>query len=49
MKNRRAAGAGNIPAEVLKADPYMLADILLPLFQDIWQREKFPKNGKKES
>jgi hypothetical protein len=35
MKNEKAAGADNIPAEVLKADPYMSADILLPLFQDI--------------
>jgi hypothetical protein len=43
MKNGKAAGADNIPAEVLKADPYMSADILLPLFQDIWQKEKFPK------
>jgi hypothetical protein len=30
-------------AEVLKADPYAAADILLPLFQEIWQKEKFPK------
>jgi hypothetical protein len=44
--NGKAAGADNIPAEVLKADPYMSADILLPLFQDIWQREKFPKEWK---
>jgi hypothetical protein len=29
MKNGKAAGADNIPAEVLKADPYMSADILL--------------------
>ena len=39
MKNEKAAGADNIPPEVLKADPYTLANILLPLFQDIWQRE----------
>jgi hypothetical protein len=24
----------------------MSADILLPLFQDIWQKEKFPKEWK---
>jgi len=46
MKNRKAAGADNIPAEVLKANPYISADILLPLFQDIWQKETFPKEWK---
>jgi hypothetical protein len=46
MKNGKAAGADNIPAEVLKADPYMSADILLSLFQDIWQKEKVPKERK---
>jgi len=43
MKNGKAAGADNIPAEVLKVDPYISAYILLPLFQDIWQTETFPK------
>jgi len=46
MKNGKAAGADNIPAEVLKVDSYMSADILFPLFQDIWQKEKFPKEWK---
>jgi hypothetical protein len=46
MKKGKAAGSDNIPAEVLKADPYATADILLPLFQDIWQKEKFPKEWK---
>ena len=46
MKNGKAAGADNIPAEVLKVDPYILADILLPLFQDIWQTKTFPKEWK---
>jgi len=27
-------------------EPYILADILLPLFQDIWQTETFPKEWK---
>jgi len=46
MKNGKSAGADNIPAEVLKVDPYISADILLPLFQDIWQTETFPKEWK---
>jgi hypothetical protein len=46
MKNGKAAGLDNIPAEILKADPYAAADILLPLFQDIWQKEKFLKEWK---
>ena len=46
MKNGKAAGAGNIPAEVIKVEPYILADILLPLFQVIWQTETFPKEWK---
>ena len=46
MKNGKATGTDNIPAEVLKADPYISADILLPLFQDIWQKETFPKESK---
>jgi len=46
MKNGKAAGAHNIPAKVLKANPYISADILLPLFQDIWQKEMFPKEWK---
>jgi hypothetical protein len=35
-KNGKAAGTDNIPAEVLKVDPYATADILLPLFQAMW-------------
>jgi len=46
MKNGKAAGADNIPTEVLKLDPYISADILLPPFQVIWQKEKFPKEWK---
>jgi hypothetical protein len=46
VNNGKAAGADNIPAEVLKADPYMSADILFPSFQDIWHRQKFPKEWK---
>ena len=46
MKNGKAAGSDNIRDEVLKVDSYAMADILLPLFQDIWQNEKFPKEWK---
>jgi hypothetical protein len=46
MKNGKAAGPANITAEVLKADPYAMADTLLLLFQDIWHKEKFPKDWK---
>jgi hypothetical protein len=38
MKNGKTAGLDNIPAEVLKVDPHATADILLPLFQDTWQK-----------
>jgi hypothetical protein len=46
MKNGKSAGLDNIPAEVLKIDQHAMADILLPLFQDMWQKEKFPKEWK---
>jgi hypothetical protein len=43
MKNVKATGSDNIPAEILKVDPNVAADMLLLLFQDIWKEEKFPK------
>jgi len=46
MKNGKASGTDNIPAEVLKTGPHISADILLPLFQDIWQKEMFHKEWK---
>jgi hypothetical protein len=46
MKNGKAAGPDNNLDEVLKADPYTAPDILLPLFENIWQKQKFPKEWK---
>jgi hypothetical protein len=46
VKSRKAAGPDHIPPEVLKAEPYVAADNILPLFQDIWQKGKFPKEWK---
>jgi hypothetical protein len=43
MKNGKAAGSDNIPAELLKLYSLKAADMLLSLFQEIWQREIFPK------
>jgi hypothetical protein len=43
MKKGKAAGSDNILAEVLKADPYAKADILLPPLQEIWHKQKFGK------
>jgi hypothetical protein len=34
MINGKAAGSDNIPVEILKVDPNVAADMLLPLFQD---------------
>ena len=45
MKYRKAAGSDNIPVEVLKVDPHAMA-VILPLFQDIWQKVKFCKEWK---
>ena len=46
IKIGKATGADNIPAEVLKVDPYLSAVVLLPLFQEIWQKEKLLKEWK---
>lgn len=42
LKNGKAAGNDNIPAEALKADPHITARAFLPLFQAIWLEEKLP-------
>jgi hypothetical protein len=48
MKIGKAAGSDNIPAEILKLDSSKAADMLLPLFQEICQKERFPKEWKEE-
>jgi hypothetical protein len=45
-KNQKAAGAVRIPAEVLKVEPNVSADMLYPLFLDIWNEERFPSDWK---
>jgi Reverse transcriptase (RNA-dependent DNA polymerase)/Domain of unknown function (DUF6451) len=42
LKNGKAAGVDNIPAEILKVDTDLTARALLPLFQNIWRNEEFP-------
>lgn len=32
----------NLNAELFKADPNLIAEILLPLFTEIWEQEKVP-------
>jgi hypothetical protein len=46
MKNKKAAGLDNIPAKILKSDTSKAADMFLPLFQEIWQGERFPREWK---
>jgi hypothetical protein len=42
MKNGKAAGPDGIPAEALKTDVETTADMLLPLFEKIWEQEEIP-------
>ena len=42
-KSGKATGSDNINAEMLKVDLDLSADILSPLFQDIWVKEQIPK------
>jgi hypothetical protein len=39
MKNGKAAGLDTIPNEIVELDSSKAADMLLPPFQYIWQRE----------
>ena len=46
LKNGKAAGADEIPAEALKVDPEMLAEILYGLLEKIWEEEEIPLEWK---
>jgi hypothetical protein len=48
MKRGKAAWADNIPAEILQADPHLSAEVLYPLFLDMWEEERFLKIPKRE-
>jgi hypothetical protein len=42
LKNRKSPGQDNLSAELFKADPQLAADLLQPLFADIWEGKKLP-------
>jgi hypothetical protein len=42
MKNGKTGGSDGIVSEILKADITLTTGILFPLFQDVWEQEKFP-------
>ena len=46
MKNNKAAGPDNIPAEALKAGTETTVELLHPLFENIWKTEKIPTQWK---
>jgi hypothetical protein len=46
MKRGKAAGVDNIPVEILQADSHLSAEMLYPLFLDIWKEGRFPKDWK---
>lgn len=47
LRNGKAGGMDNIPPEVLKADAQQSADLLLPIFRKIWEKEQMPDEWKK--
>jgi hypothetical protein len=47
-KNEEAAGSDNIPAEILTLVSSNTAHMLLQLLQEIWQKERCLRSGKKE-
>jgi hypothetical protein len=44
MKYGKAAEADRIPAKVLKEEPNVSADMIYPLFLDIWNEVCFPSD-----
>ena len=46
LKNNKAAGPDNIPAEVIKADIEVSAKAFLPLIHKIWNSETCPEDWK---
>jgi hypothetical protein len=46
MKNGKAGGSDGSVSEILKADITMNTETLFPLFQDVWEQEKFPLDWK---
>jgi hypothetical protein len=46
MKNGKAAGPDGIPAEALKTDVETTANMLLSLFEKIWEEKKYHQTGK---
>ncbi len=47
MKNGKAAGPDDIPAESLKANLEASVEMLYPLFERIWEEEDIPADWKK--
>lgn len=42
LKNNKAAGPDNVAAELLKADTTTAANVLYPLFKEVWRTERMP-------
>ncbi|KAI5712725.1 hypothetical protein M8J75_010736 [Diaphorina citri] len=47
LKNGKAPGIDNLPPEIFKQTPDITANILHPLFLQIWEKEKIPGDWKK--
>ena len=46
LRNGKAAGPDNIPAEALKTDTETMVEMLHPLFKKIWEEENIPSEWK---